>query len=727
MTLSVVMIMKNAGEVVEDALESVKGLWSELLVDDDGSTDGTRRIIQQYGGQIFSLKDKNLGERKQWLVGKAKGEWILILDSDERVSDKLKKEIQQLLKNQKLSRGISGFNIPYQNYVFEKPVYYGGETYSKVRLFRKGKGSIELSPVHEEIVMKGNVGELKGVLHHYSYRSFGQLFNKFTRYALIAAEEKKKHGESISFAKLFLYGPHMFWARFMKEKGYEDGWRGFILAFAFAYMEQIGYWFLFTLKFFPILFLISMLLGFHLIILLLTNFIDWPEMLLYPWFLSKGLLYYRDVVLAYVPGAYYILYGFYKILGFSPSSLRIVAYFFILSSDVLLFWISSQLFKSRFISTVLLLFFMLWLPIFTGNTIWYETILLPFYLLAFYYFYRFIFGGRNKYLFLSGLFFACTLLIKQTAVLPITFSIILFLCQKRRFLYKALPQAIAILLVSVTPLLLVWMYYLLHGVGSNFFYWVFIFPSVLTRLDYYYLLSPSLGDIFLIGPAFLPIFFSLVSLLFIWRIKQQIWPIIMIIGWSVTLFFAGSSRWGMHRLVPALAFSALAMGYVFTVWKNKIFVRGWKKYILSIFLIVLLVGSIRSFAKFIFVREKNATSFFGKEYMSLANFTANKIGNAPFFVFGNYDYLYFFFDRKPTVLPWTPMFPWNAKVSGVQEAVVASLEQTEIPYILYIPYHKNSRFYAGYYPEVLGDYIFSKYSKLAPLPVDGWLLKRQDK
>ena len=70
------------------------------------------------------------------------------------------------------------------------------------------------------------------------------------------------------------------------------------------------------------------------------------------------------------------------------------------------------------------------------------------------------------------------------------------------------------------------------------------------------------------------------------------------------------------------------------------------------------------------------------------------------------------------------MFPWNGKVVGVQETIVASLEQTKIPYVLYIPYHKNSRFYADYYPEVLGNYIFSKYSKVASLPTDGWLLKR---
>jgi len=304
------------------------------------------------------------------------------------------------------------------------------------------------------------------------------------------------------------------------------------------------------------------------------------------------------------------------------------------------------------------------------------------------------------------------------------FSIIFLLIFKRS--RKALIHGTMVLGISVIPLLLVWLYYAFQGVGSSFFYWVFVFPTQLSKADYYYLLAPSLGDIALIGPAYLPIFFLIVISLFFWRKKQQVWPMVFIIGWSVALFFAGSPRWGMHRLVPFLAFSALAFGHILVIIKKKTYTITWNKFVVFIFFIVLVLGFIRSFGKFIFVREKNATQFWGNEYINLGNFVSKEIGNDEFFVFGNYDYLYFLFDRKPSVLPWTPMFPWNGKVVGVQEAIVTSLEQTKIPYILYIPYHKNSRFYLDYYPELLGDYIISKYTKLTPLPAGGWLLKRME-
>jgi len=262
MTLSVIMVTENSAEVVEGALESVAGLWDELLVGDGGSTDGTVEMVKRFGGRIVPQKRSTpLGVRKQELVERAKGEWILVLDADERVSPKLFQEIKSLTHSPRRSHGFTLFSlppsevvnpvayrIPYQNYVFGRPVHYGGERYSKVRLFRKGYGRISPEALHEEVrVIEGirEIGEFSGVIHHHSYRTQWQLFVKFTKYAWMTARQMKRQGATLSFAKLFFYAPHMFWARFIKEKGYKDGWRGFVLALAFGYMEGLTYWFLF--------------------------------------------------------------------------------------------------------------------------------------------------------------------------------------------------------------------------------------------------------------------------------------------------------------------------------------------------------------------------------------------------------------------------------------------------------------------------------------------------
>lgn len=234
------MITKNAGDVIHDCLDSVVGLWSELLVADDHSTDSTIEEVVKYGGKLVQLGGLNLGERKKKLVSMAKSDWVLVIDSDERVSHRLFTEIQKIVSNKNLKE--VGFSIPYQNFVFGIPVYYGGERYSKVRLFQKKYGTVSATPIHEEIEVQGAIGNTRGVLYHHSYRTFWQLFGKFGRYAGIASLEKYHAREHVTLQKLILYGPHMFWARFVEDRGWKDGWRGFVLAFAFAYLERLTYW-----------------------------------------------------------------------------------------------------------------------------------------------------------------------------------------------------------------------------------------------------------------------------------------------------------------------------------------------------------------------------------------------------------------------------------------------------------------------------------------------------
>jgi len=250
---SVIMITKNSAGVLERALKSVERLFDELLVGDGGSRDGTVEMVKRYGGTVIPQKPETaLGVRKQELVERAKGDWILVLDADERVSKELKEEIKRLKVSKR--RLCNAYKIPYQNYVFGGPVQYGGEKYAKVRLFRKGYGRISPEALHEEVRVVGptslklrgvkEIGEFKGKIHHHSYRTSRQLFTKFTKYAWVAARQMKRQGATLSFAKLFFYSPHMFWARFVKEQGYRDGWRGLVLALAFGYMEGLTYWIL---------------------------------------------------------------------------------------------------------------------------------------------------------------------------------------------------------------------------------------------------------------------------------------------------------------------------------------------------------------------------------------------------------------------------------------------------------------------------------------------------
>lgn len=222
--LSVLIVCRQIDEHLAKTIDSVQGLSPQVLVD-----------ISPYG-------KVPLGVRKNRLINCAAHEWVLVLDTDEVASPELVQEIRNIMNHP--PKDIHGYEIPYQNYIFGKPVYFGGERYFRKQLFRKEYGSFTPVPIHEHPEIVGKTGTLKGVIHHYSYTNLLIVFAKFTKYAWQMAGEKYKAREKVTLKKLFLYGPHMVWARVIKDEGWRDGWRGILIALCFGYMENLMYWLL---------------------------------------------------------------------------------------------------------------------------------------------------------------------------------------------------------------------------------------------------------------------------------------------------------------------------------------------------------------------------------------------------------------------------------------------------------------------------------------------------
>ena len=118
-----------------------------------------------------------------------------------------------------------------------------------LRLFKKNKVIITPEKTHQKYLLKSKkVGYLKGKIIHHSYQSLCQTYKKFTYYAIEEAKKKLKKNEKITLKKLFLYAPNMFYARFIKDRGYKDGLFLIPLDLGFAYMEFLTYWGFLMLK-----------------------------------------------------------------------------------------------------------------------------------------------------------------------------------------------------------------------------------------------------------------------------------------------------------------------------------------------------------------------------------------------------------------------------------------------------------------------------------------------
>ena len=245
--ISTLIITKNNEETIEKTLLSLKNLSNEIIVVDSVSTDKTVEILKKNRATVIVKEFNNIGRQRMYGMKYVTGDLVLILDSDEMVSEKLKKEIKKVYRQARKSNLVA-YEIPFQNHFLGRPVKYGGENYKMLRLFRKEALEIKPLELHNYFVIKrGETGKLKGKIFHYSYRSLSQVYRKFTDYAIRDARIRAQKGEKSSLKKIFLYPLHMFWARFIKDRGYKDGLFRIPLDLGFAYMEFLTYIILATL------------------------------------------------------------------------------------------------------------------------------------------------------------------------------------------------------------------------------------------------------------------------------------------------------------------------------------------------------------------------------------------------------------------------------------------------------------------------------------------------
>jgi glycosyltransferase involved in cell wall biosynthesis len=236
--LSCYFIVKDAEKTLQRALKSVKSVADEIIIIDDGSKDSSPSIAKKYGAKVVSFINPSEGEKRKFALEQCKYDWVLCMDADEEISPELATDIKKVLEKPEKD----GYIIPFLNHFLGHPLRYGGENYAILRLFRKSKADLENTPIHAfHHLPEAQSGRLEGYILHYSYQSLWQVYSKFTNYAFREAHKRIAKGEKSSLKKITMYPVHMFWARYIEDKGYKDGLIRIPLDLGFAYMEWLMY------------------------------------------------------------------------------------------------------------------------------------------------------------------------------------------------------------------------------------------------------------------------------------------------------------------------------------------------------------------------------------------------------------------------------------------------------------------------------------------------------
>jgi len=91
--LSVIIITRNESHNLPDCIRSV-AFADEIIVVDSSSTDGTQQIARDMGAILVeTMQWPGFGPQKNLAMSKARFEWVLSIDADERVTPQLQAEI----------------------------------------------------------------------------------------------------------------------------------------------------------------------------------------------------------------------------------------------------------------------------------------------------------------------------------------------------------------------------------------------------------------------------------------------------------------------------------------------------------------------------------------------------------------------------------------------------------------------------------------------------------
>jgi glycosyltransferase involved in cell wall biosynthesis len=184
---SAVIIARNEELNIGRAISSLKPLFTDIVVVDILSRDGTANLARQNGARVFETEWKGYGWSRNFGGKQAVNDWIFSLDADEEVNEPLLISISRC----KFVRG-SSYLCRRLNYVRNRRIKYGflGPEW-KLRLYHRKDLKWDHREVHEQLISQQSFTsqKLKGAILHHAVESIEDYKGKLEKYAMLNAKQ----------------------------------------------------------------------------------------------------------------------------------------------------------------------------------------------------------------------------------------------------------------------------------------------------------------------------------------------------------------------------------------------------------------------------------------------------------------------------------------------------------------------------------------------------------
>jgi glycosyltransferase involved in cell wall biosynthesis len=239
--LSVVIIALDAADVLPAALGSLPA-GAEIVVADGGSSDGTPTVALELGARVVPQDLAAVRQAggvfdvaRNAAAGQARGEWILHLDADERLSPALAREIVELVSGKP---DAVAYEMPRRNLFWGQPVRILGLDY-QLRLVRRGHGRFTGGTLHRRMLVDGSIGRLDTPIIHLNVRGWGDVLRRFRRYVPV---EALALGRRPGLVESLSRPVHLFRFYYIRNEAFRDGARGLIASAIYAFFDAAVLW-----------------------------------------------------------------------------------------------------------------------------------------------------------------------------------------------------------------------------------------------------------------------------------------------------------------------------------------------------------------------------------------------------------------------------------------------------------------------------------------------------
>lgn len=227
MKITVVIITHNEERNIGRCLESVKGVADEIIVVDSFSTDSTEEICKSFNVKFVQQEWLGYSGQKNFANSLASNDWILSVDADEELSEKLKESIKEL-KHKKLPDHNALSMNRLTNYCGRWIHFCGWYPDRKIRIWNRNVGSWS-GEIHEKVVFSKEIREnvLKGDLLHYSFETAQDYENQMFKFAKMRGQQYFENGKKHASFYLKVSPVFAFLQHYIFQLGFLDGKDGY--------------------------------------------------------------------------------------------------------------------------------------------------------------------------------------------------------------------------------------------------------------------------------------------------------------------------------------------------------------------------------------------------------------------------------------------------------------------------------------------------------------------